>query len=109
MPTKKLRPRKRHTSSKTVQKRTTARRSVAPSYRTKPTPTEGILALVLNIVLLPGIGTLIGRRTKEGIIQMVLVIVGIPLSFFIIGIPIVLGAWIWALVSGIQILQESQK
>lgn len=67
-----------------------------------------VAALLLNVLLLPGLGTIIGGRTTEGIIQLVLTLVGIPLSIFLVGIPLIIVAWVWALVSGIQILQESE-
>ena len=84
-----------------------------PRVRRKPTSTEGILALVLNLLILPGVGTLVGKRTTEGIIQLVLSVFSILLifTFFgaIVGIPLLIAMWIWALVVGIQILQESQR
>lgn len=67
-----------------------------------------IVCLLLNIVVLPGLGTLIGGKKKDGILQLVLFLIGIPLSFVLIGIPLVLGAWIWAIVSGVQLIKESK-
>jgi len=67
-----------------------------------------ILALILNIVIMPGLGTIIGGRTNEGVIQLVLFLVSIPLCFLIVGFPLMLGMWIWALISGISILNESR-
>ena len=67
-----------------------------------------IAALLLNILVLPGLGSLIAGRTREGVIQLVLYIIGIPLIFVLIGIPIMIGAWIWGLVTGIQIVQDSE-
>jgi TM2 domain-containing membrane protein YozV len=64
------------------------------------------LCLILNVVILPGLGTLIAGRTNEGVLQLVLFLVGIPLSFFIVGIPLMLGMWIWALISGIDIMNK---
>ncbi|MBS3146023.1 hypothetical protein J4414_04445 [Candidatus Woesearchaeota archaeon] len=73
-------------------------------------PTQGIAiaALLLNILVFPGLGTIIGGRTTEGIYQIVLFIAGIALSFILVGIPIVIGVWIWALVSGIQLIKEAE-
>jgi len=66
-----------------------------------------IAALLLNILILPGLGSLIGGRTKAGIWQLVLVICGGLLSIIIIGIPFVIAGWIWGLVTGIQLINES--
>ncbi|MCD6464633.1 hypothetical protein J7L02_03885 [Candidatus Woesearchaeota archaeon] len=67
-----------------------------------------IAALLLNILVLPGLGSLIGGRTTEGVIQLVLFIIGIPLCLVLIGIPLVIAMWIWALVTGIQIIKEAE-
>lgn len=67
-----------------------------------------IAALLLNVLLLPGLGSIIAGRTTEGVIQLVLTLVGIPLSLFLVGIPLIIAAWIWALVTSIQILQEAE-
>lgn len=95
---------------------------------TKTSPKQGlaIAALILNLILLPGIGSLIGGRVKDGIWQICLYIGGIvililgivftaTLIFAIIGIPmIVIGAmlmfagWVWGIVTGIQLIQEAQ-
>ncbi|MBW2982790.1 hypothetical protein KY327_00640 [Candidatus Woesearchaeota archaeon] len=66
-----------------------------------------IAALLLNILVLPGLGTIIGGDTNNGVIQLVLFIVGIPLAFVIVGIPLMIAMWIWALVSGIQMVKEA--
>ena len=79
--------------------------------RKKKKPSQGIAiaALLLNILILPGLGSLIGGRTTEGVIQLVLFIVGIPLSFVLIGIPLVIAMWIWALVTSVQIIKEAEE
>lgn len=78
-----------------------------------------IIGLIVNILILPGLGSIIGGRIKTGIWQIVLIVVaillclvGIPLSLILIGIPlIVLGCllgfavWIWGIVTGIQMIQ----
>jgi len=73
-------------------------------------PIEGtaVAAMVLNVVL-PGVGSLVAGRVAIGITQLVLWIVGVPLSLVLIGVPMVLAAWIWSLVTGIQILDESKR
>ena len=74
----------------------------------RPTQSIAIVALLLNMFILPGLGSLIAGRTKVGVIQVILVAVSIPLLFLIIGIPLLIGTWIWGLVTGIQIVKEAK-
>ena len=81
-----------------------------------------VIALLLNILLLPGLGTLIAGRITTGIIQVVLlflswilIVVGVLFLAFLIGIPILiigcllsLSVWIWSLITGIQLIKEAQ-
>lgn len=73
-------------------------------------PLEGtaVAAMVLNVVI-PGTGSLIAGRVSVGVVQLILWIIGVPLSFVLIGIPMAMAAWIWSLVTGIQILEESKR
>lgn len=73
-------------------------------------PLEGtaVAAMVLNVII-PGTGSLVAGRVAIGVAQLMLWIVGVPLSFVLIGIPMALSAWIWSLVTGIQILEESKR
>jgi len=81
-----------------------------------------VIALLINALIMPGLGSIIGGRTKTGIWQLVLsiggglgIFVGVLLTVTVIGailgIPlIVLGSlaalvgWIWGIVTGIQLL-----
>ncbi len=74
----------------------------------KPGQGIAIAALLLNILILPGLGSIIGGRTKEGVIQLVLFLVGIPLSIILVGIPLMIAMWIWGIVTGVQLVKESQ-
>ena len=60
---------------------------------------EKIIALVLNLII-PGLGTLIAGKKKEGTIQIIMAGVAFLLVFTIIGIliavPLGLGALIWS-------------
>ncbi len=68
-----------------------------------------IAALLLNILILPGLGSIVGGRTNPGVTQLILFLIGIPLIFvFFIGIPLMIAMWIWGLITGIQIIKESQ-
>tara|TARA_Y100000310_G_C20484934_1_gene716443 strand:+ start:381 stop:779 length:399 start_codon:yes stop_codon:yes gene_type:complete len=91
-----------------------------PRKNPKPDKAVAIVALILNILIMPGLGTLIGGKVKEGIWQLVLLfggaVIGILLIVSVIALPlgillVIFGpliAWIWALVSGVQLIQESQ-
>lgn len=67
-----------------------------------------IVALILNILIIPGLGTLVAGRIRSGVWQIVLAVVGFILSFVLIGIPILIAAWIWGLVSGVRFIQEAE-
>jgi hypothetical protein len=60
------------------------------------------LAIILN-VFFPGVGTLVAKKIWQGITQLVLGIVGIVLTVTmigaIIGLPLLLAVWIWAIIS----------
>ena len=81
---------------------------------------KAIAGLIVNLFF-PGIGSLIGGRTKTGIWQLVLLVLswvliigGVFLSLLgsvlsllvILGWVVSVGNWIWALVTGIQMLKE---
>ena len=70
--------------------------------------TLAIVGLVVNALFLPGLGSIIGGRTKVGIIQLVLMLVSIPLMVVLIGFVLAPAIWIWALVTGIQMVQEAK-
>lgn len=67
-----------------------------------------IAALLINVLLMPGLGTIIAGRTSEGILQLILLVLGMALSLFLIGIPLLMLVWIWGLITGIQLIKESQ-
>jgi TM2 domain-containing membrane protein YozV len=73
-------------------------------------PAEGtaVAAMVLNVII-PGSGSLVAGRVGVGLTQLLLWIVGLPLCFVLIGFPMLLSAWIWSLVTGIHILEESRR
>ena len=60
---------------------------------------EKIIALVLNFII-PGLGTIIAGKKKEGTIQLVMVGVAFLLIITVIGallgVPLALGALIWS-------------
>jgi len=86
-------------------------RAAAPGqmvHVSAPSDGTAVTALVLNIII-PGTGSLIAGRTSQGVVQLVLWVISFPLMFVLIGFPMLLAVWIWSLVSGIQILEESKR
>ncbi len=61
-----------------------------------------VLGVIVNIFV-PGIGTMIVGKIGQGIAQLLLYIVGWIFCFTvvgaIIGVPLCIGVWIWAIVS----------
>ncbi len=72
----------------------------APTVKA-PDQSKAILVLILNIVL-PGVGTIIYGETTRGVIQLAIYIAGFILTFIVVGFFLIVGAWIWALVDGIN-------
>ena len=65
-------------------------------------------ALLINIII-PGLGSLIAHKVKVGIWQIILLFIGIFLSYFTyLGIPFLVVAWIWGLITGIQLINQSE-
>jgi TM2 domain-containing membrane protein YozV len=73
-------------------------------------PSDGtaVTAMVLNLII-PGVGSLVAGRTSQGVVQLVMWVVSFPLCLVLIGFPMLLATWIWSLVTGIQILEESKR
>jgi TM2 domain-containing membrane protein YozV len=69
---------------------------------------NAVLGLILNIFF-PGVGSLVVGKTSAGITQLIMFVLSIPLTLFVIGIPLYLAAWIWALVTGIQAFSSPQR
>jgi hypothetical protein len=89
--------------------------------------TEGYAAaiLILNLVL-PGLGSIIAKRTIPGVWQLVLysfgwvltllglfltatiILIGVGIPMVIIGICLVLVGYIWGIVTGILLISESK-
>lgn len=64
-----------------------------------------VLAVILNL-LLPGLGSLLVGRVGAGIVQLMLLFVAVVLNFTVIGavvgIPLAVVNWIWALVTAVN-------
>lgn len=68
-------------------------------------PKNPVLGLVLSF-LLPGLGSMVNGEVGKGCIILGLYALGWILSIILIGIPLLIGAWIWGLVDGYQSAQR---
>jgi hypothetical protein len=68
-----------------------------------------IIAMILNVLIFPGLGTLIAGKIKVGIWQVLITVVGaiIWLVYGDIGAALIFASWIWSIVTGVQIIKES--
>jgi TM2 domain-containing membrane protein YozV len=62
-------------------------------------PKNPALGVIISFFI-PGVGSMVNGDATRGVIILVVYIVGWILAFFLIGIPIVFGAWVWGLVDG---------
>lgn len=67
-----------------------------------------IVGLLINILVFPGLGSIIGGRTSIGIIQILLTLISIPLMFVVIGFPLIFAVWIWGIVTGVRMVEDSE-
>lgn len=66
-----------------------------------------VAALLLNILIWPGLGTLVAGDKKgwaQGFLTLGGLILTITIIGMIIGIPMMVAAWIWGVVSGVNLL-----
>lgn len=59
-----------------------------------------------------GIGSMIAGRTKTGLWQLLIVVIGFVFLIYppygtIIGVPLIIIAWIWGIVTGVQAVKEA--
>jgi len=86
---------------------------VAPVVMVQAPPTQAIaiVALCLNLLIWPGLGSLVASRIGIGLTQGFLMLLGLILTItiigMIVGIPLMIAMWIWGLVTGIQLIQAS--
>jgi TM2 domain-containing membrane protein YozV len=64
-------------------------------------PKNPAVSLLVSFFI-PGVGSMINGDTGTGIAILVLYVLGVVLAFFLIGIPLLLGAWIWGLIDAYQ-------
>jgi hypothetical protein len=115
---------KKKVKKKVVKKKAAVKKAPVASTPTSspsaPKPEMGIavVALILNLII-PGIGSLVGRRTKEGTWQLIILFGGVILGILLtltfigalIGIPLMIiaptVAWVWGVVTGIQLIMAA--
>jgi TM2 domain-containing membrane protein YozV len=83
--------------------------SGSTSLTRTPTESTALAGLLVNVLFLPGLGSLIGGKTSAGIFQLLMFLLGVPLCLVVIGVPMALGAWIWGLVTGVNMLSEAKQ
>ncbi len=62
-------------------------------------PKNPALGVILSFFI-PGVGSIVNGSTGRGVTILALYILGWILALFLIGIPLLVGAWIWGLVDG---------
>lgn len=89
-----------------------------------PTPMVGIVVLLFNGLVLPGLGSLIGKKYTSGLLQLILAVLGqiflgkliqIQLALGVAGLNVleiaglvlVIIAWVWGIFSGIDVIRKS--
>lgn len=98
-------------------------KEVSIQTKAKPSMALAIAALILNAMVLPGLGTLLGGRIKIGVVQVVVCVSGFVLGIFgfviallapilglflaMLGGIMVVSVWVWAMVSGVMLVREA--
>lgn len=58
--------------------------------------------MLIASFFIPGLGTILNGETGKGIGILAGYLIGIPLTLILIGVPMVLGFWIWGMVDAYQ-------
>jgi len=85
-------------------------RAVVPSTwaRRRVSSGQAVASMMLNAIVCPGVGSLVGGKTATGLAQLCLFLVGLPLAVIAVGLPLVLGAWVWGIATGAQLIAEAR-
>ena len=80
-----------------------------PGPLTTPAVDEAtaVVGLLVNIPL-PGVGSLILGKTREGVMQIALGMVALPLCLLLVGFPLLFAVWVWALTTGIRAVNDAK-
>ena len=87
-----------------------SKRKSSSSGRKSKNKSLAVTALILNILFPLGIGSMIGGKTKTGIWQAILFVIGaiIWIIYDNTGSILCTVSWIWGIVTGIQLVNESR-
>ena len=111
--------------------RKTVKKQIIPVVD-KPSRVLAVVALMINAFLLPGLGTLLGGRTRQGILQLIMfiggLILGIAATVLVVPalvVSLVLGlflvflvmtgavmmviGWAWAVISGAILIRKANS
>ena len=75
----------------------------------KSKTTAGLLQLLLPFVGICGVGRLYAGHLGIGLTQLIGIFVSFCLSAVFIGIPFLIGIWLWSVIDGIVMLAGSQS
>lgn len=64
-------------------------------------PKNPAVSLIVSFFI-PGVGSMINGDVGTGVAILILYIVGVALAFVLVGIPLLIGAWIWGLIDAYQ-------
>ncbi len=64
-------------------------------------PKNPAVSLIVSFFI-PGVGSMINGDVGIGVLILLLYVAGVGLSFFLIGIPLAIGAWIWGMIDAYQ-------
>ena len=98
---------------KKTKRKTSAKASVTLSKTVKKSAlktnrTLAIVALILNLII-PGLGSLVGKRFLAGSLQLILTIIGgIIWTYTNYGAPVIILALVWALVTSINMIRTGK-
>lgn len=68
-------------------------------------PKSPALSVLLSIFI-PGLGSMVNDNVSTGVTILLLNVLGLVLAVFLIGIPIMIGTWVWGLVDAYRSAQR---
>lgn len=69
---------------------------------------QAVASMFLNAMVCPGVGSLVGGKTGTGLAQLTLFLIGLPLAVIAVGVPLIVGAWVWGIATGAQLIAEAR-
>ena len=76
---------------------------------TEVSPSQAVAAMFLNAMVCPGVGSLVGGKTRTGLAQLSLFVIGIPLIVVAVGLPMIIASWTWGIATGAQLIAEARS